>query len=238
MPSAIDIAARIMGDDLYRLNLVSQNLANANTTGYKKEVAVSRSFVDHLEAGRHALAVELPAQSSAVDPRQGPLVRTAGALDVALEGPGFFELGGAEQPVYTRHGAFRIDAGGRLVSATGLPVIGTGGEIQLSGTQPTIDKQGRVLEGERQVGQLKIMRFADAAALSPLGGGLYSAASPGEAVTESLAVRQGFLESSNVVTLGEMMVLIGLTKRFEAAQRVVQGYDSMLGTAVSKLGEF
>jgi flagellar basal-body rod protein FlgG len=237
LPSALDVAARIMGDDLYRLNVVSQNLANAGTTGFKKEVVASRPFVDHLEAGRLSVPIELSAQSSSVDARQGPLSRTSNALDLALEGPGFFELGGADTPVYTRHGSFRIDGGGRLVSASGLPVMGISGEIQLTGTQPSIDKQGRVFEGDKQVAQLKIMRFS-ASALAPLGGGTYRAGSPGELVGDGLLVRQGFLESSNVVSLTEMMLLIGLMRRFEAASRVVQGYDSMLGTAISKLGEF
>src|SRR5262245_7405794 len=170
-----------MGDDLYRLNVVSQNLANAGTTGFKKEIVTARPFVEHLEAGAHTLAVDLPVQSSSIDTRQGPLVRSGNALDVALEGPGFFELAGPDGAVYSRHGAFRVDSGGRLVNTGGLPVMGVAGEIQLTGTQPTIDALGRVFEGERQAGQLRIMRFNDSAALAPLGGGLYRADGAGEA---------------------------------------------------------
>src|SRR5262245_29969058 len=118
-----------MGDDLYRLNVVSQNLANAGTTGFKKEVVVARPFVEHLEAGAQSLQVELPMQSSSVDARQGPLVRTGSALDVAIEGGGFFELSGPDGAVYSRQGSFRIDASGRLVSSGGLPVMGASGEI-------------------------------------------------------------------------------------------------------------
>jgi flagellar basal-body rod protein FlgG len=237
VPSAIDIAARIMGNDLYRLNVVSQNLANAGTTGFKKEYVVARPFVEHLEAGRQSLQIELPMQASALDTRQGPLVRTGNALDVALEGAGFFELSGPDGAVYSRHGSFRVDPGGRLVSSGGLPVMGAAGEIQLAGTQPAIDALGRVFEGDRQVAQLKIMRFNDAAALAPLGGGLYRAAGSGEAASEALQVRQGFLESSNVASLGEMLTLVTLMRRFEAASRVVQGYDGMLGSAI-RIGEF
>lgn len=238
MPSAIDIAARIMGDDLYRLNLVSQNLANANTPGYKREMAVSRPFVAHLEAGMKSIPASFPALSSLVDAKQGALTQTGNPLDVALEGAGFFELASDEGPVYSRQGSFRVDAGGRLVNAAGLAVMGTGGEILLSGGQPSIDRSGRVFEGERQAGQLKLVSFGDAGALAPLGGGLYRAAASGDTAAETLQVRQGFLEASNVATLGEMIVLIGLTRRFEAASRVVQNYDAMLGTAIRSLGEF
>jgi len=239
MPSAIEIAGRIMSDDLYRLNLVSQNLANANTAGYKRELAVSRPFIEHLEAGMKSLPVGFPALSSVLDPKQGALSQTASPLDLALEGPGFFELAGEDGPLYSRQGAFRLDAGGRLVNGAGLPVMGMSGEILLSGAGlPAIDRQGRVFEGERQVAQLKLVSFADAAALAPLGAGLYRAASAGETAPDTLQVRQGFLETSNVATLGEMVTLMGLTRRFEAASRVVQNYDAMLGTAIRTLGEF
>lgn len=134
--------------------------------------------------------------------------------------------------------SLRLDAGGRLVGATGLPVSGLDGDILLGSTQPVIDKQGRVYDGERVAGQLKVVRFAETGRLAPLGGGLYRSEAAGEAMQGALQVRQGFLESSNVVALSEMTRLIELMRRFEAAQRLVQGYDGMLGGAIRTLGEF
>jgi flagellar basal-body rod protein FlgF len=234
MADGLTIATRIMSDDLFRLNVISQNLANAGTTGYKKEMVVTRPFVDYLNAG---VPVNMPALGTVVDPRQGSLTQTAGALDVALEGGGFFELAGADGPVYTRQGTFRLDGRGRLVNPAGLPVTGVGGEIFLTSTQPSIDRQGRIFEGERQVAQLKVVKFADASRLTPLGGGLYGASTRGEVSTEPFQVRQGFLEASNVVTLPEMMRMIELSRRFESATRVAQGYDGMLGAAL-RIAEF
>jgi flagellar basal-body rod protein FlgG len=234
MADALGIAARIMADDLFRLNVISQNLANANTTGYKKELVAARPFVDYLEAN---LAVSLPALTSVVDTRQGALNQTGAALDLAIEGAGFFELAGNDGPLYTRQGSFRLDGRGRLVTAAGVPVMGAGGEITLGGTQPSIDRQGRIFEGERQLGQLKIVRFADPSRLVPLGAGLYRAEAAGESSAEPFQVRQGLLESSNVATLPEMVRLIELTRRFEAASRLAQGYDGMLGAAI-RIGEF
>ncbi len=238
MPSAIGIAARIMTDDLFRLNVVSQNLANANTTGYKKELVASRPFIEQLQASASAPQTGLPALTSVIDARQGTLTGTNNPLDVALEGAGFFELAGSDGPVYTRAGSFRLDGRGRLVSPAGLPVTGLGGEISLNGTQPAIDKQGRVLDAGRLAGQLKIVRFAEPRALAPLGGGLYRAETPGEISAGPFEVRQGFLESSNVTTLPEMIRIIELVRRFETAQKVAQSYDGMLGGAIQKLGEF
>lgn len=235
MADALGIAARIMADDLFRLNTISQNLANANTTAYKKQLVVARPFVEYLQPN---VPVSMPTLSSVVDPRQGPLTQTGNALDVAIEGSGFFELAGNDGPLYTRQASFRLDARGRLVTPAGMSVIGTGGEIHLAGTQPSIDRHGRIFEGERLVGQLKVVRFADPGRLTPLGAGLYRAAAAGEASSEPFQVRQGFLEASNVATLPEMVRLIELTRRFEAAQRVAQGYDGMLGAAIRTLGEF
>jgi flagellar basal-body rod protein FlgG len=248
VPSAISIAARIMADDIFRLNVVSQNLANANTPGYKKELVASRPFIEQLQTSAAAaqagismqgasMQVGLPALTSVVDHRQGTLANTGNPLDVAIEGSGFFELAGADGPVYTRAGSFRLDNRARLVSPAGLPVMGLGGEISLAGAQPTIDKQGRIFEAGQLAAQLKIVRFADPRALAPLGGGLYRAETPGEVGVEPFAVRQGFLESSNVAVLSETVHTIELMRRFETAQKIAQSYDGMLGGAIQKLGE-
>jgi len=234
MPDGLEIAARIMSDDLYRLNVISQNLANAGTTGYKKEMVVARPFLDYLQKN---LPVNMPALSTVVDPRQGALTQTGQALDLAIEGRGFFELQGSEGPLYTRQGSFRLDGRGRLVTPSGAPLMGVGGEIVLNGTQPNIDRQGRVLEGERVVAQLKVVDFGNARQLTPLGGGLYGATGRPELLTEAFLERQGYLEASNVATLPEMVGLIALARRFEAASRVAQGYDGMLGAAL-RVAEF
>lgn len=240
--SAISIAARVMTDDLYRLNVTSQNLANAGTAGFKKDIVAARPFAEHLAIGERALPVSLPLLSSVTDSAQGRLAHTANPLDLALDGAGWFEVAGAEGPLYTRQGTFRIDSAGRLVTPAGLAVKGTSGEIVLADGSPRIDRQGRVYEGDRFVAQLRVARFADAAALAPVGGGLFRAVAgateAADAAGEAAQVRQGFVEGSNVSTLPEMVRLIELVRRFESAQRVLQGYDGMLGGAIRSLGEF
>jgi flagellar basal-body rod protein FlgF len=238
MPDAIGIAARVMVDDMFRLNVVSQNLANASTTGYKKELVAGRPFAQYLEAGATQLPINLPLLSSVVDTHQAPLTKTSSPLDLAIEGAGFFEVAGSDGPLYTRQGSFRLDNTGRLVSASGLPVASTGGEILLTGNTPTIDRQGNISESGQLVAQIKVVRFGKATALTPLGDGLYRSASAGDVVTDALQIRQGFLESSNVAVLPEMVRMIELVRRFESAQRVVQSYDGMLTTAITKLGDF
>jgi flagellar basal-body rod protein FlgG len=227
-----------MSDDLYRLNVVSQNLANASTSGYKKEVVATRPFAEHLAIGAHAVPVSLPLLASVTDPGQGRLLQTANPLDLAIDGPGFFEVAGPDGPLYTRQGTFRLDADGRLVTGAGLEVQGASGAIVLGDGSPRIDRLGRIYDGERLAGQIKVVRFADAATLAPAGGGLFRASAPGEAAGDALQLRQGFVEGSNVQTLSEMVRLVELVRRFEAAQRVMQSYDGMLGGAIRSLGEF
>jgi len=241
---AIDVAGRIMADELFRLNVVSQNLANAGTAGYKSELVVSQPFAEQLQVGVPAVGtskivtVSLPGLTSVLDTTQGTLTRTGNALEIALEGPGFFEVQGSDGPLYTRQGSFRLDATGRLVTAAGLPVSGVAGDIVLRSAEPTIDAQGRVLEGDQPVGQLKIMRFRDVSRLAPMGQGLYRADAAGEVLSNALQVRQGFVESSNATALPQMIRMIEVVRRFEAAQKLVQNYDGMLGTAIRTLGEF
>jgi flagellar basal-body rod protein FlgF len=241
MPSpvnAIGLSARIMSDDLYRLGVVSQNLANASTSGYKKEIVAGRPFVEHLAVGAQAIPLSVPVLASVTDSAQGRLTQTSNPLDLALDGPGLFEVAGAEGPLYTRQGTFRLDATGRLVTPGGLAVQGAAGDILLADGSPRVDRQGRVFDGDRLVGQLKVVRFADPGALASVGGGLYRASGTGEVQAEALQVRQGFVEGSNVQTLPEMVRLIELVRRFESAQRVMQSYDGMLGGAIRTLGEF
>jgi flagellar basal-body rod protein FlgG len=235
---AITVASRIMADDLFRLNVVTQNLANVSTSAYKRELVVARPFLDYLQVDQLRVPVGIPVLTSVLDTRPGALTQTSRALDVALEGAGFFEVAGTDGPLYTRMGSFRLDDTGRLITAAGLPVNGIGGEILLNGDSPRIDRQGRIFEGDNAVAQLKVVRFARNAALTPLGGGLYRATAPGEVVTDALQIRQGFIESSNVQALSEMLHIIELVRRFESAQRVMQNYDGMLGGTIQKLGEF
>src|ERR1043165_5132148 len=139
MSEVLAIAARSMTDDMMRMATVSHNLANATTPGFKKEIPQSRPFVDFLNAASAAgtdaaktFVTTLPALNTVIDPRAGSLKYTGSALDLALDGNGFFELQTDQGPVYTRQGNFQVDARGRLASASGIPLAG---DITLTTTQ-------------------------------------------------------------------------------------------------------
>lgn len=242
MSDALSIAALSMTDDMQRVATLSNNLANVTTPGYKREVAVSGSFVDQILSPRaeevSTLAVHLPEPQLVLDTQSGSLRHTGNALDVALEETGFFELMGPQGPLYTRQGEFQLDATGRMVNAGGLPVMGVGGEIILSGNQPRIARDGKVYEADKLVGQLRVVRFADTRVLEKAGSGVYVAKGDGGSESATSKMRQGHLENSNVVTTNEMVRLIETMRHFETNQKLIQSYDEMLERAIRTLGEF
>jgi flagellar basal-body rod protein FlgF len=232
---ALSAAAGSMADDVSRLSTISQNLANATTVGYKREIPPSSPFVRALSEAAGADAGT--ASTSIVDHRAGTLRFTGNALDLALEGDAFFEIETEHGAAYTRRGDFGVDAGGRLVTQSGDVVQGTGGALQLSTASPRIDREGRVFDADKLVGQLKIVQFADPRLLVRQSGGAFRS-EQAPAVADGAKLRQGHLEASNVNTAAEMVKLIETMRHFEATQKVVQGVDEMMERSLRKLGEF
>jgi flagellar basal body rod protein FlgG len=158
---------------------------------------------------------------------------------VAIEGQSFFEVNTPSGPAYTRQGALKTDVQGRLVGAHGMPMMGEGGEISLTGEGFRIAANGDVVQGERVMGRLKRVLFEHAERLLPQGDGLYL---QGAAVVTdqrgSDPLRPGFQESSNVSSPQEMVRLNETVRHFEALQRIVQGQDESLENAIRKLGDF
>ncbi len=241
---ALTIAAIGMQNSLNRLNATSQNLANVMTPGYKKEIPVARTFGSYLgEVAVNpgtALDVAVVSHPPALyDHTPGTMRYTANPLDIAIDGPGFIEVATDTGPAYTRQGALHIDASGRLVTSQGLPVMAQGGELVISGTTATITPNGEVWQNERLVGQLKLARFDDPKSMVSLGGGLFA---QGDAIFSSDRTterfRIGYQENSNVNSTQEMVRLSETMRHFESMQKVIQGYDEMMGNAIRKLGEF
>jgi flagellar basal-body rod protein FlgF len=191
------------------------------------------------------------------DVRPGTLKSTGQSLDVAIAGMGFFEVATESGPAYTRQGNFRLDGRGRLVNVQGYPVMGKGGEIFLTTGQPSIDARGYVFEGHKSGGasaavgasvgrtldqqaiaQIKVVQFDNPQNLELIGEGLVRAGDGMQIMGEtSVQLRQGFLENSNVSSMHEMVQLMQTMRHFESMQRVVIGYDEMMGAAIRKLGE-
>lgn len=260
MQEVLAIALQSMHADMQKIDRVGSNLANALTTGYQREVLASQPIgvsaqafsavvegmqVPTAEGGMVAPTMKMPSMLVQTDMRPGTLKSTGQSLDVALDGPGYFEVMTDAGPAYTRQGAFRVDARGRLVTAQGLPVMGNGGEIVLNSDRPFIDAVGNVFESRTgvaenttPVAQIKVLQPESTKVMRRLGDGLFSADGSFTAMKDSdIQIRQGFLENSNVSSMQEMVQLMQTMRHFESMQKIALGYDDMTGQAVRKLGE-
>lgn len=233
----ISIAAIGMQSDLFRLNTISQNLANVMTPGYKRGIPVAAPFGSLVEANSAASAPE--SGQSVIDPRAGALAHTGNAMDIAVDGTGFFEVMTEHGPAYTRQGSLHRDLDGRLVTTNGMPIMGVGGEISTNGTQIVINRNGEVRDGDRIAGEIKVVRFANPESLTSLGNGLFTQGSARmEDSHDTASLRIGYQEASNVNSAHEMIKLTETVRHFEAMQKVMQGYDDVLEKSIRKLGEF
>jgi flagellar basal-body rod protein FlgG len=256
MQEVLAVGLAAMQQDMSRMDRVASNLANISTPGYKREVVAIRPFLDAIGEVATARGVEpeahdartasVAAQFSVMfDMRPGTVKNTGEALDVALTGEGFFEISTEEGLAYTRQGNFKTDARGRLVTAQGQAVMGKAGEIYLTTPSPVIDQAGQLTEPDATsispgttLAQLKVVRFDDPQEMRRMGNGLL-AAGTGMVVMDAADVRikQGALENANVDTMHEMVQMIQTMRHFESMQKVIQGYDDMVGTAIHKLGD-
>lgn len=240
MGDALTITEVGMLNGMRHLDMISHNLANADTAGFKRDVAVMRPFGDYLGgAGGARVNAGLTPLQGVSDHSTGVPHYTGNALDVAIEGDGYFEVEAPECTLYTRQGTFALDAEGFLVNASGHRVAGEAGAVRLASDQPRIERDGSVWDGERFVDRLRVARFSDSRELDKLGGGLYA---PGQAQPlpeggRAPGLRQGYVETSNVNAMGEMVDLISTMRQLESGQKVLRGYDEMLDLAIQTIAE-
>lgn len=236
------VAATEMGmlDDAERLRIISNNLANVGTVGFKRQLGVSPSFDQQLveSAGGTQRSAQTGSLLTAYTDRSpGTLTHTGNPLDLAIEGDAYFVIDTGLQEAYTRQGTFRLDADGELVTANGQKVVTTEGDVRLTSPAPAIDAQGNIRDNGAIVGQLKLVTVNNPQSLVETGNGVYTATDSTVATPADAArVRQGYTEAANVVTMNEMIKMIETVRHFEASQKMLQGYDAMLDRAITDLG--
>jgi flagellar basal-body rod protein FlgF len=223
-----------------RIATAANNLANAGVNGFKADDVRFEAV-----AQRPARAVDRPRDIVFVrdvglirDFRQGPLQRTGESFDVALEGEGFFVVQGDSGPLYTRDGAFRLNAEGGLVTRDGRAVLNTENQpivFDPRGEPPQIDAQGRIRVGAAQVGALQVAAFADQTQLAKLGDSLFDAAGRADPQPSQASVVQGSLENSNVSPILELTELIQVSRAYQGAAQIVADTDNLRRSALERL---
>jgi flagellar basal-body rod protein FlgF len=233
------------------LEVVANNLANINTTGYKADSSIfEKVLMPEVSSGefpvgsRQVAYVRDRATWHHLGP--GPIQRTGGPLDVAIDGDAFLVVQTAAGPRYTRNGALQISATGALVTNAGDPVLGVGGPIQFQNTDHDISigadgtitvREGASATSDATRGQLQLAQFANAEALQKQGSSLFFAPTnvTPQPAPASVRVVQGAIEQSNVNAVAEMARMVEITRTYEQIASILQQENAERTTALDKL---
>lgn len=246
-----------------RLDAISNNLANVDTAGYKSDISVSKSFPELLLRRTQADGVYKTSVCSAdVAPiigklglgvetnenftkfEQGSFRSTNSASDMALSGEGFFAVQTPVGERYTRNGNFLLGKEGILETKDGYPLMGENGTIHVEDDKFTVNEDGMIYSKDGElIDRIKVVRFDNERYLKKMGNSLWSSNDiSGEAyVAEGLErpkMMQGYMETSNVNVVNEMVKMIEVNRAYEASQKTIQSEDSMMSTLWTKVAAY
>ena len=235
-----------------RLDIVSNNLANSTTTGYKKEGLTTQSFDDAFAIKVNDSSVGYAYQNIGVlnlgakvgesfrDWDQGSVQETGRQFDVALTGSGLFSISftnkaGVTSTLYTRDGSFQMNQEGYLVTKDGDFVLGEQGPIQLPTDFDTlsIEPSGEVYADGVYIDKFAIVDFEDYDYVEAYGENLYRAVEGATFKEPAATLNQGYLEASNINVVTEMVDMISIARNFESNQKMMNTIDEMLGKMVN-----
>ncbi len=218
-----------------RMTQVSNNLANVNTSGFKKENQTFWEILFTTTSGRQRVG---KANRVIIDQGQGSMQETGNPLDIAISGHGLFKIDTPRGIRYTRNGNFLLNNQGQLITHQGDTVQGEGGPITISGNDVVIGLDGQMVVDGEQADRLAIVRFPEPEGLEKEGENLLrpKEGGPAEEPAEDFTVNQGFLEMSNVNTVQEMTEMIDLYRAYEIQQRVIKGIDNLDDQAIRRVG--
>lgn len=252
-----------MLNEQYRMDIMSNNLANADTVGFKKEGSTSQAYSEIMavkikdlsehpnvpqELGGVSLGVKIG--ETYTDFEQGSLKVTDNTFDLALAGDGFFTIeftnkAGETSTKYTRSGEFTLTQEGYLVTKDGDFVLGTDingnmSRIQLNPNagNTKINRDGSIYQDGVKRAQLQLTDFTDYNYLTHYGETMWDATEGAETrPVNGLDVYQGYLEMSNIQVVKEMVNMITIQRQYEANQKVITTYDDSLQIAANQLGK-
>lgn len=257
MLRSLFIAATGMEAQKLNIDVISNNLANVNTSGFKKSRADFQDLIYQTirsAGGASAEGAQIPSGIQVglgVKPvavqkifQQGDFAQTGNSLDLVIEGDGFFQVLMPDGTVaYTRAGAFKLDSEGRVVNSDGYP-LEPGITIPANTLSITVGSDGKITVMQAgstapvEIGQIELARFMNPAGLNAIGRNLFlPTAASGEPATGTPSqdglgtISQGFLELSNVNVVEEMVNMIVSQRAYEINSKAVQASDEMLQTA-------
>jgi flagellar basal-body rod protein FlgF len=225
-----------------QMDLIANNLANANTNGFRRENAVFESFLDiqsHTSGPGRAVSYVLD-HGVARDISQGDFKTTGSPLDVSIVGDGYFSVEMASgAPAYTRNGHFEIDGNGFLISANGAKVLDDGNKtvrFDASDQAIKIDGDGTVSSSSGIKARLGLVKFARDEELERLGDTLYAGSNPEKISVDLTRLKAGTLESSNVQSIVETTEMIDVLRTYQSTTRLMERYEDMRKRGLERLG--
>lgn len=220
MSTSSEGVAGAMQASVITQEIVARNLANVNTPGFKRNIAMIESSESE-DGGTPSVT------SSGVDFSQGIMQRTANDLDCAIHGEGFFTISGNDGLRYTRNGSFRLNENRILVTQDGKPVLGEGGEIQVPGEegQVVISRSGEIRAGDQIIGSLRITAFERPQMLRQAGSSEFIDEGGEPRPAQTFNVQQGFIEGSNVNPVGELVRMMASYRNHESCARSLRALE-------------
>lgn len=239
-----------------KMDVISNNMANVSTNGYKKDTLVLESFPSLLTkiikdydgkpgTSRNIGTMELGNDVGEIYTyySQGQLSKTDNCLDIAIRDSSsafftilFTDAYGNEREMYTRNGSFVVSSDNRLATKDGYTVMGENGPILIGTGEFLVEEDGTVIQDGEIIDRLLITEFADTTALRKFGDNMIEADGDAEKAVFSGTVQQGFTELSNVNIVREMVDMITVMRSYEANQKVIQAIDGTLDKAVNEVG--
>lgn len=206
-----------------RIEIVSSNLANTETTGFKRMLHVAHGAEGWGNDREHQQVVT----GTRLDMDQGILQRTGEDLDLALEGAGFFVVDGPSEELLTRQGQFQLSQTGQLIDRDSNPVqwAGARGILDPSGGAIKVDNRGGVIQGGLPVGRLRIVDVLGSDPIEPNDEGSYRVRDGAQVVESDAIVTQGFIERANVQAVDELVELIAAQRAFDSAAQAFRTID-------------
>lgn len=238
-----------------RQDVVANNLANVNTSGYKKQVAVAQAFPNMLmsrlgEIKKNNQGEYQPVPIKLIggvgtgaavekiysDLSMGNIRKTDNAADLALSSDGYFAVLTPQGERYTRNGQFKINSEGILTTNQGYPVLDSSDQTINLQEDFLVDENGNISVNGENIAQLKMIRFDNPQYLQREGDNLLAAQEEVGTTLERSGILQGYIEDSNVNAVKEMVEMINVVRAYESMQKVVQAEDEITQVVIDQVG--
>lgn len=236
----------------HRVNISANNLANVNTTGYKRDTC---AFEDTFVKFAHDYVVDAKPfirdknlfpepkimarprlSEEVIDMSQGSFQKTGNSLDLAIRGDGFFTVQKDGGQFYTRNGVFTLSPEGNLITEQGYPVMAGGGSVTVPPrAEVTVDATGVIRADGQELAQLDFVQATDPRTVKKEGENLYTIG--GEVAPATGDVLQGYIEKSNVEVVSEMVSMIECQRSFEMYQKMITGTDELDKKVIQQVGQ-